>query len=531
VNTQIYRSRPRSRSALPVDLDKRAADAPASHRPAAAQRGALGVAVAIGCSLAGCVMGPRYAVPPSANPVAFKEGVAATAVAAAPGVWRPALPEDAALKGKWWEVFGEPELNALEEELNIDNRNIAQYLQNFMASRALVREARAGLFPTLSVSPSYARSTTGSVARGLNAGNSATTPAASSRATLTTTFASLPADVAWAPDVWGRVQGALRAARAAAEVSAADLENERLSEQAALAVYYFELRGQDSLQDLYDRTIAADRQSLDLTRALFETGIDGAEAVAEAELTLRSAEATGIGIATNRALYEHAIATLVGRAASGFSMPVQPLATAAPAIPVGVPSQLLERRPDVAAAERTVAQANALIGVQMTAYFPTLNLTGSGGFDSPAVATLLSAPAFFWSLGAAATETIFDGGLRRATVAQYEATYKADVAAYQQTVLAAVEQVEDDIATLRVTSEQIMRQAAAVDAARRYVDIATARYETGLGPYLAVMAAQTALLGGQQALVVLRVSEMTAAVQLIEALGGGWNKSQLPAVD
>jgi NodT family efflux transporter outer membrane factor (OMF) lipoprotein len=231
----------------------------------------------------------------------------------------------------------------------------------------------------------------------------------------------------------------------------------------------------------------------------------------------------------NRALYEHAIATLIGKAASTFLMPVKSLSTPLPAIPVGLPSQLLERRPDIAAAERTMAQANALIGVEKAAYYPTLSLTGSGGFQSSNISKLFSLPALFWSLGASASETIFDAGLRKATVAQYTATYNADVAAYRQTVLTAFQQVEDYIATLRVLSEQIIRQETAIQAAQRYLDIATARYQTGLDPYLDVMTAQITLLGDQQTLVTLRVSEMTAAVQLIQALGGGWEVTQLPA--
>ena len=308
-----------------------------------------------------------------------------------------------------------------------------------------------------------------------------------------------------------------------------DLENERLTEQADLAEYFFELRGQDALQDLYNRTIQADRQSLDLTRALFETGIDNQEAVAQAEVTLLDAEAAGIGIAVNRALYEHAIATLIGKSASTFSMPVKLLTTPVPAIPVGVPSQLLQRRPDIAAAERTTAQANALIGVEQAAYYPALSLTGSGGLQSSAIAKLFSLPAIFWSLGASASETIFDAGLRKATVAQYTAAYNADVAAYRQTVLTAFQQVEDYIATLRILSQQIVKQDAAVKAAQKYLDIATARYQTGLDPYLDVLIAQDTLLGDQQTLVTLRVSEMTAAVELIQALGGGWAVTQLPA--
>jgi NodT family efflux transporter outer membrane factor (OMF) lipoprotein len=247
-------------------------------------------------------------------------------------------------------------------------------------------------------------------------------------------------------------------------------------------------------------------------------------------VTLENAQAAGIGIAVNRALYEHAMATLIGKPASSFSMPVRSLTTPVPAIPVGVPSQLLQRRPDIAAAERTMAQANAIIGVEKAAYYPTLSLTGSGGLQSSSIARLFSLPALLWSLGASASETIFDAGLRNATVAQYTATYNADGAAYKQTVLTAFQQVEDYMATLRILSQQIARQDAAVQAAQRYVDIAMARYETGLDPYLDVITAQTILLGDQQTLVTLRVSEMAAAVQLIQALGGGWDVTQVPTL-
>jgi NodT family efflux transporter outer membrane factor (OMF) lipoprotein len=244
-------------------------------------------------------------------------------------------------------------------------------------------------------------------------------------------------------------------------------------------------------------------------------------------VTLEGAEAAGIGVATNRALYEHAIATLIGKPASTFSMPVKLLNTPVPAVPVGIPSELLQRRPDIAAAERTMAQANALIGVEKAAYYPTLSLTGSGGFESSTIAKLISGPAFFWSLGAAAAETIFDAGLRNATVVQYTAAYNADASSYKETVLTAFQQVEDYIATLRVLSEQIARQDAAVKAAQRYVNIAQAQYQTGLDPYLNVLTAQTILLSDQQTLVTLRVSEMMAAVQLVQALGGGWDVTQI----
>jgi NodT family efflux transporter outer membrane factor (OMF) lipoprotein len=424
-------------------------------------------------------------------------------------------------------MFNESELNALEDQLDIDNQNIALYFQNFMAARSQVSEARAGYFPTVTAVPGVSK--TGTAARGSAVAQPASTTVASSASVTPISAFSLPLEAAWAPDLWGRIRNTVHQYQYAAQVSAADLENERLTEQADLAEYYFELRGQDALQDLYNRTVAADRQSLELTRALLETGIGNQEAVVEAELTLENAEAAAIGIATNRALYEHAIATLIGKPASVFSMPVKSLTTPVPAIPVGVPSQLLQRRPDIAAAERTMAQANAIIGVEKAAYYPTLNLAGSGGFQSSTLGALFSLPALFWSLGASATEILFDAGLRKATVAQYTATYDADVAAYKQTVLTAFQQVEDYISTLRVTSQQITRQDAAIRSAQRYLEIATSRYQTGLDPYLDVITAQNTLLSDQLTQVTLRVGEMTAAVQLIQALGGGWDGTQLPA--
>jgi len=464
-----------------------------------------------------CDVGPKYVKPAAPTPPAFKESSPAAYSSALDGAWQPAQPADAKLKGKWWEIFNEPELNTLEDQLNIDNQNIKQFFENFMAARAQVREARAGLFPTITANPGFTKTGTAAKANGsaANLGNGISDY-------------SLPLEASWAPDLWGRVRNTVREFQYAAQVSAADLQNERLTEQATLAQFYFELRGQDALQDVYDRTIEADRKALELTRALVETGIDSPEAAAQAEVTLENAEATGIGIATNRAIFEHAIATLIGKPASSFSMPVKNLATPVPAIPVGVPSQLLERRPDIASAERTMAQANATIGVEKAAYYPTLSLTGNGGLQSSSIAKLFSLPALFWSLGASATQIIFDAGLRNATVAQFTATYNADVAGYRQTVLTAFQQVEDNIASVRILSQQIAKQDVAIQSAQRNLDIAMARYQTGLDPYLNVITAQTLLLGDQQTQVTLRVSEMVAAVQLIQALGGGWDTTQLP---
>ncbi len=485
------------------------------------------ICAVIAMTLASCNVGPKYSAPATPAPPAFKEGAPQAYKSALPGAWQPANPHDAELKGKWWEMFHEPELNALEEQLNIDNQNIAQYLENFMAARAQVSEARAGFFPTVSANPAITKSGTAATAVPVSAPG-ATGPAAGSTAGTSITGISLPLDISWAPDLWGRVRNTVRQYQYNAQVSAADLENERLTEQASLAQYYFELRGQDSLEAVASRLVDAYRQYLEVTRALVDTGIDDPTAVASAEASLASAQEAEIGIATNRALYEHAIATLIGKPASSFEMPVKELSTPVPAIPVGVPSQLLERRPDIAAAERTMAAGNALIGVEKTAYYPTLNLTGASGLEASGLAKLFSLPALFWSLGASATETIFDGGLRKATVAQYTAQYNADAAAYQQTVLTAFQQVEDYLATLRVVSQQATRQQEAVEASQRYVTLETARYDTGIDPYIDLVVAQLTLLNNQQTQVSVHANEMIAAVELVQALGGGWNKADLP---
>ena len=507
----------------------------------------IGLAAAVAttvAALAGCV-GPAYVKPKVDTPTAFKESSPDAYATADKGAWQPAQPQDAVLKGKWWEVFNEPELNALEEQLNINNQNIAQFFQNFVAARWQVSIARSQYYPTVTTSPSATRTHS---SRELASGSSTSTGGTTTGGTTTTGTSTggssvsgtsgstfnvfeMPFDVSWEPDLWGRVRNTVREAKYAAQVSAADLENERLTEQASLAQFYFELRGQDALQDLYNKTIDAQKQSLDLTKVLVETGIDSPEDVAQAEVTLANTEATAVGVATNRAIYEHAIATLIGKPASDFSMPVKSLSTNVPQVPVDIPSKLLERRPDVAAAERTMAEANALIGVETAAYYPTLDLTAAGGWEAAALKNLFTAPARFWSLGASASETIFDGGLRHATIRQYTAQFNADAAAYRQTVLTSFQQVEDYLASVRVLSQQVERQRAAVAAAQRFLDIATTRYHTGIDPYLNVITAQTTLLSDQQTEVTLRVNELTAAVQLIQALGGGWDNTQLPSPD
>ena len=474
--------------------------------------------------LAGCVVGPKYHAPaPQAPALEYKESP--TQFKENEG-WTVAQPADAKLRGKWWEIFDDPELNALEEQLNINNQNIKEYFENYMEARAIVREARSQYFPTLTAVPAITHSRTsanlGTTAVNTGTGTTATVPK------LQSSLYSLPLEASWEPDLWGKVRNTVREAQYAAQVSAADLENERLTEQASLAEYFFEIRGQDMLQKIYDDTVAADQQAYDLTRGLYETGIDDEISVVEAETTLRSAQAGATNVGVARAQYEHAIAVLVGKAATSFSIPVKPMTMAPPPIPVGVPSQLLERRPDIAAAERTMAEANAAIGIAYAAYYPNLTLSAEGGFESSSIAHWLSWPSRFWSVGASLSETVFDAGLRRATVQQYVATYNADLASYRQTVLTGFQQVEDGLAEVRILSKEIEQEQAAVASAEKYLDLEQARYETGIDPYVDVLIAQTTVLSDQQTLNGLQVEEMTYAVALVEALGGGWDSSQLP---
>lgn len=467
------------------------------------------------CGLPGCNVGPKYRPLAMPTPPAFKEQGPQQAPDGTN--WKAAQPQDAALRGKWWEIYQEPELNTLEEKIVVSNQNVAQAFANFTAARAQIGQARSSYYPTISVGPSYARGR-----------SSQTTTSLNSSSNPNSNLFNLPFDVSWEPDLWGRIRNTVHQYAYAAQVSAADLANQTLAEQGNLAIYYFELRGQDALEDLYQKTAEADRQSLVLTRVQYKSGLTNDEAVAQAEIALKTAEAAAINAGIARAQFEHAIALLIGEPASSFMIPVKSLTTAAPDIPVGVPSELLERRPDIAAAERAMAEANALIGVGKAAYYPTLNLSGTIGFETTKFSKWMTSPSRYWSVGPTATETIFDGGLRKSTVAQYKALYDADVANYRQAVLTAFQQTEDNLASQRLLKEQIAQQQETVQSAQRYLGVASARYRTGLDPYLNVFTAQTTLLTNQQAMITLRVQQMSSSVQLIEALGGGWNVSQLP---
>ena len=467
--------------------------------------------------LDGCTVGPKYKPPTALAPPAFKEN--APQQAPDGSTWTPAKPNDTFLRGNWWEIYQEPELNDLETKLNSSSQNIAQSYQNFMAARALVREARSNYYPTVSASVSYTRSRT--------SGNQ-TSQQLPGLNPNSNDF-NLPIDVSWEPDVWGKVRNTVREYASAAQASAADLANERLSVQANLCIYYFELRGQDDQIALYEQTIEVYKKSLVLTHTLNTTGIQNQQAVAQAELSLKTAESAATNLRIARAQYEHAIALLIGQPASTFSVPVRGLTTVAPAVPTGLPSELLQRRPDIAAAERTMAQANALIGVQTAAFYPSFSISGEGGLQSSAIGNWFTWPSRFFSVGPSASQTLFDAGARRATLENYKAQYEADVASYRQTVLTAFQQTEDSLASQRLLATQLIQQQAAIDAAQKNYDLAMTLYKTGVDSYLDVFTAQTSLLTQKQTFLNLRVQQMTSNVQLIENLGGGWDRTQLPS--
>jgi NodT family efflux transporter outer membrane factor (OMF) lipoprotein len=452
--------------------------------------------------------------------------------------WKPAQPSDAAARGQWWTIFNDPTLNALEEQLNTGNQSIAAAMSSFMAARALTRQARAQLFPTVTTNPSIVATHQPSFA-GASPSSPSTAAAGSQSSAISSptsagagaTFGEyvLPFDASWAPDLWGRLNNAVRANAYAAQASAADLANVRLTLQAELAVDYYDLRSQDALKRLFDESVAAYRDSLDITRAQLQAGIASDEAVAQAETQLEATEAQDTNLEIARAQFEHAIAVLLGQPASTFSLPAETMGVTPPTIPVGLPAQLLERRPDVASAERRMAQANAQIGIATAAFFPNVTLTASGGFQSASFLDWLTWPSRVWSVGPALAQTLFDGGLRRATVEQYQASFDQAAANYRGTVLTAFQQVEDNLAALRILAREIQQQDTAVESAARNLRLATARYRAGIDPYLNVITAQTTLLNNQQTAVALRRQQVTASVQLIEGLGGSWNISDLPS--
>ncbi|SPE54816.1 RND efflux system, outer membrane lipoprotein, NodT family [Verrucomicrobia bacterium] len=467
---------------------------------------------------AGCNVGPRYHRPSVETPQAFKELTPEGAKQTAG--WSTAQPKDFTSRGKWWELFNDPQLNALEEQASVSNQTVAASLAAFFQARALVKQARSQYYPTVSTSPGVTRQRQ-SLGGGASAGGRSSTA-------VTFSTYSLPFDATWEPDLWGVVRNTVKANVFEAQARIGDLQNVRLTQLAELAVDYFELRAQDAQKKILDDTVRAFQDSLNLTQARFHTGIASDEDVAQAQTLLTTTQAQDTDLDILRTQYEHAIAMLIGQPASSFSFPRDPLIPNPIPIPFGLPSELLERRPDVSAAERRMAEANAQIGVAKAAYYPTLNLSASGGFQGPRVQDMASWPSLVWAVGASLAETLFDAGKRAAVTEQARATYDQDVANYRQTVLTAFQEVEDNLASLRILTRELEEQAASVKASQHYLDLSTARYKLGIDSYLNVITAQATLLSNQRTLVNLQLQQMVASVQLIKAVGGGWDASQLP---
>jgi NodT family efflux transporter outer membrane factor (OMF) lipoprotein len=459
--------------------------------------------------LVGCTVGPKYVQPTvPAPPPAFKE---------TPSNWSHANPQDQLPKGKWWEIYGDAQLNSLEETIAVSNQNLKVAYQQYMSARDLVRQARSQLFPTVAVQPSGSR-----IQLSQNRPNVFPTTKSQYSDIV------LPAELSYEVDLWGQVRRTIESSRENAQASAGDLENISLSLHSQLAFDYFSLRGLDLQKQLLDTTVVDFEKALQLTQARYRGGVASDVDVAQAETQLETTRAQDIDTGVARAQFEHAIAVLTGQNASTFSIPPAPLTASPPQIPLGVPSELLERRPDIAAAERRVASANAQIGIAVSAYYPQVSLSASGGLESAAIGTLFQGPSALWSVGGSAFETVLDGGRRRAVTQQARDNHEATVASYRENVLEAFQQVEDNLAALRLLDQELTTQQVAVASARRSVDLSTVRYKRGITTYLEVLTAQSIALSDERVAADLMTRRMTASVQLVKALGGGWDRSQLP---
>ncbi len=458
-----------------------------------------------------CMIGPKYQPPTAPMPSAFKEPP--------PAGWKEAQPNDGAIRGKWWEIYNDPQLNALEEQVSISNQNVLAAEAQYREAKAAVRIARAALFPTVTAAPSITNTRTPSQVTGTVQSGNAAAPHG---------FYSLPLDLSYTADIWGSIRRGIAASADTAQVSAADLENARLSFQAELAQDYFQLHGLDGDEKLLADAVKQYDDYLVLTRNRYAGGVASLGDVALAQTQLETTRAQLVDFGVQRAQFEHAVAILTGKPPSDLSIPADTLQTPPPPVPIAVPSALLERRPDIAAAERQVAAANEQIGIAMAAFYPTLTLSASAGLESADFLKWLTWPSRFWSVGPTLAETLFDAGKRHAQVYQAQATYDATVANYRQTVLTAFQQVEDNLAALRILAQEAEVEAVAVKAAEQSLTISTDQYKGGIVSYLTVITAQTAALQDERSAIDILTRRMTASVLLVEALGGGWDTSQLP---
>jgi NodT family efflux transporter outer membrane factor (OMF) lipoprotein len=457
--------------------------------------------------LAACAVGPNYRRPSIPAPAAFKEQP--------PEGFKQAQPSDAVQKGKWWELYGDPALDDLEEQVSISNQNVLAAEAEFRQAKAAVLAARSTLSPTITTSPSI---------------TGAQTPVVSNSAGRLGTTYIAAAGAAWEPDLWGNIHRGITSAATSAQASFADLESVRLLVQAELAQDYFQLHGIDSEMDLLQRTVASYTEYLELTRNRFAGGIASDLDVAQAESQLDGTQSALIELGVQRAQFEHAVAILTGKSPADLTIPSLALTMPPPPVPVTIPSELLERRPDIAASERRVASANEQIGIAMAAFYPNVTLSGAVGFESLKVASWFTWPSRIWSVGPGLAETLFDAGRRKAIVAEERAGYDATVANYRQTVLEAFQQVEDNLAALRILEQEAAKVEETIQAANRALTVSTAQYRAGTTAYLTVITEQAALLNAQDAATQLLTRRLTSSVLLIEALGGGWDASKTPGV-
>jgi NodT family efflux transporter outer membrane factor (OMF) lipoprotein len=456
---------------------------------------------------AGCTVGPNYRRPAAEVPATYKEV----------GDWKPAQPNDQSLSSNWWEIFQDPQLNALEAQVNVSNQNLKAAEAQYTQARALLRYQRADFFPTVTASPSATRNRISSHRPGSVTANG-----------TTYNDFQIPFELSYQIDVWGRVRRTVEAYRDQAQASAADLAAVNLSMHSQLALDYFQARTLDAEEQLLNSTVTQYEQALQLIENRYAGGLASDLEVEQARTQLETTRAQAVDVGVARAQYEHAVAVLVGKPPASFSLPPLPLTMPPPPIPVGLPSDLLERRPDIASAERQMAAANAQIGVAKAAYYPNISLGATGGFESSAITTLISGPSVLWSAGPSALFTVFDVGRRRAASDQAIAAYDQAVANYRQTVLTGFQQVEDNVAALRILEHEAQVQNAAVAAAEKYLTLANTRYTGGVTSYLEVTTAQSAALSDEVTAVNILGRRMVAAVTLVQAVGGGWNSSELP---
>src|SRR5271170_4913035 len=468
---------------------------------------------ALALASTGCIVGPKYVTPTAPTPPAFKEELPPNFKEAAG--WKLGEPKDDLHKGKWWEIFGDKQLNEIEDQIDVSNQTLAAAEAQFRGARAAIRVARSQLYPVVSGTTSVLGSgTSGNLGHG----------GATQSALLTVPSVG----ATWEPDLWGQIRRTIEQNVDTAQASAADLENARLSIQSNLALDYFQLHGLDSQRKLLLDTAEAYIKALELTVNRYNQGVASQVDVAQAQTQLAQTQAQATDTLVTRQQFEHAIAILIGKPPSAFSIPEALITSDPPAIPGVLPSELLERRPDIAGNERRIAAANAGIGVAISAFYPTLSLGVSGGLESASLLSLFNWPSRFWSLGPTLSQTFFDAGRRRGLTEQARASYDAAVANYRESVLTAFQQVEDQLAALRVLAQEATEQAGAVTYAERSLQLANAQYQGGITTYLQVITAQAIALSNELTAVQLKTRRMTASVSLVQALGGGWNASQLP---